>query len=215
LIDYVFQRKVAAPSVLFTTIDVGKKMKFSVLVASTADLPRSDFEYATKILDSKLGRDFAFELNPSIVLPPSEGYNIERRQYSAEAFLPLAEKVRTGSHSFASIVLTDVDIFAKFTNYVFGLADMVQRVAVVSSCRIHPSFWGTKETRELFEEQWGKVVTHEFGHTLGLLHCNDWNCVMKYSNSPPELYKKGSEFCEKCGREVAEIVRKLQSGQDC
>jgi archaemetzincin len=186
-------------------------MKFNVLVASTTNLPVDDAQYAVRILDSRLGRDFTFELNASAVPPPSEGYNEERRQYSAESFLPLAESLKTGNHYFASLILTDVDIFAKFTNYVFGLAEMVQRVAVVSSCRIHPSFWGTKETKELFEEQWGKVVTHEFGHTLGLLHCNDWNCVMKYSNSPPELYKKGREFCGKCAGELDEIIRKLQT----
>jgi archaemetzincin len=186
-------------------------MKFDILVSSTTSFPVSDTQCAVSVLDSKLGRDFVFELSASTPPPPSEGYNEERRQYSAESFLPLAEKLSAGKHYFASIILTDVDIFAKFTNYVFGLADMVQRVAVVSSCRIHPSFWGNKETKEIFEEQWGKVVTHEFGHTLGLLHCNDWNCVMKYSNSPPELYRKGKEFCRKCAGEVAEIIRKLQT----
>ena len=186
-------------------------MKFTVLITSTDGLPNSDSQYAVSVLDYKLGKDFAFELNVSTVPPPSDGYNEERKQYSAESFLPLAENLKKGTQYFSSIVLTDVDIFAKFTNYVFGLAEMVQRVAVVSSCRIHPSFWGSKETRELFEEQWGKVVTHEFGHTLGLLHCKDWNCVMKYSNTPDELYKKGREFCEKCAREAAQIIGKLQT----
>jgi archaemetzincin len=184
-------------------------MKFTVLVTSTNGLPNRDSQYAVNVLESKLGKDFAFEPNASTVPPPSEGYNEERRQYSAESFLPFAENLRKGEHYFSSMVLTEVDIFAKFTNYVFGLAEMVQRVAVVSSCRIHPSFWGSEEARENFEEQWGKVVTHEFGHTLGLLHCNDWNCVMKYSNSPPELYRKGKEFCAKCAGELNGIIQKL------
>jgi archaemetzincin len=186
-------------------------MKFTVLVTSTNGLPINDSQCAVNVLDAKLGKDFDFEFNASTIPPPSEGYNEERRQYSAESFLPLAENLKKGNHYFSSMVLTDVDLFVKFTNYVFGLAEMVQRVAVVSSCRIHPSFWGNKETREQFEEQWGKVVTHEFGHTLGLLHCNDWNCVMKYSNTPDELYKKGREFCQKCGKEAEQIIRGLQT----
>lgn len=186
--------------------------KFVVLLTSTSSLPADDAKYAINVLESKLSQDFIFELNSSTVPPPAEGYNEEREQYSAESFLPLAENLKAKNHYFASIILTDVDVFVKFTNYVFGLADMVQRVAVVSSRRIHPSFWGTRETRESFEEQWGKVVTHEFGHTIGLLHCNDWNCVMKYSNSPPELYRKGREFCGKCAAELGGIIRKLQTG---
>jgi len=173
-----------------------------VLLIRTAGLPIDDALHAKKVLEARLRQAFGFDLDDSTVFPPADGYDGRRRQYAAEAFLPMAEHVkRTGNH-FASLLLTDVDIFSKSTNYVFGLADIARRVAVVSSCRIHPSFWGAMETREFFEEQWGKVVTHEFGHTLGLLHCKDWRCVMKYSNSPYELYKKGKDFCVKCRREL-------------
>jgi archaemetzincin len=191
-----------------------KDMKSNVLITPTTDFPVDDARYAVDILASKFGQSFEFVLNASTVQPPVEGHNEERSQYSAESFLPLAESLKAKDHYLVAVILTDVDIFAKFTNYVFGLAEMVHRVAVVSSCRIHPSFWGTKENRENFEEQWGKVVTHEFGHTLGLLHCDDWNCVMKYSNSPAELYKKGREFCTKCAGELREIIKKLQTSQD-
>jgi archaemetzincin len=168
-------------------------------------LPVDDALYAEKTLEARLGQAFAFELDASPVLPPADGHDVRRGQYSAEAFLPIAERAgRIANHS-ASLLLTDVDIFASSTNYVFGLADIARRVAVVSSCRIHPSFWGMKETREFFEAQWGKVVTHEFGHTLGLVHCGDWNCVMKYSNSPHELYRKGRDFCVKCRKEAEKV----------
>jgi archaemetzincin len=185
-------------------------MKLDVLLTATEGLPADETRIARGILESKLGGSFVFKVNSRLVSHPSNGYNEERKQYAAETFLPLAERLQTEENSFASIVLTDVDVFAKFTNYVFGLADMVHRVAVVSSRRIHPSFWGMKETRESFELLWGKVVTHEFGHTLGMFHCEDWNCVMKYSNSPTELHRKGNEFCEKCAKELERITKKLR-----
>ncbi|WXG44810.1 MAG: hypothetical protein WED04_12405 [Promethearchaeati archaeon SRVP18_Atabeyarchaeia-1] len=184
--------------------------KFVVVLTRTTGLPDDYAVSACKILESKLGRSFVFKVNNKVVIPPQDGYKEERKQYTAEAFLNLAERLQTEMNSFASIILTDVDIFAKFTNYIFGLADMVHRVAVVSSCRIHPSFWGMKETRELFDEQWGKVVTHEFGHGLGISHCENWDCVMKYSNSPTELQRKGREFCGKCAREVEQTIANLQ-----
>jgi len=185
-------------------------MKLDVLLTSTSGLPLDDARFAKMIVESKFGESFAVRLNDSTIAPPMEGYNEERKQYSAEVFLPLAERLLTKCGCFTSMVLTDVDVFAKFTNFVFGLADMVHRVAVVSSCRIHPSFWGMKETRESFEVQWGKVVTHEFGHTLGISHCEDWNCVMKYSNSPDELHRKGKEFCGKCAKEVEREIARLK-----
>jgi archaemetzincin len=190
---------------------MANSMKLNVLLTATRSLQVEDARYAINVLESKLGQLFTFELNTLTIAPPAEDYSEERKQYSAEAFLPEAEELKTKNGCFSSIILTDVDIFAKFTNYVFGLADMVHRVAVVSSHRIHPSFWGAKETREFFEEQWGKVVSHEFGHTIGLLHCDNRDCVMKYSNSPAELYEKGKTFCNKCGRELENIIQKLAS----
>jgi archaemetzincin len=185
-------------------------LKFDVLLTATEGFPSADAKSAQEILDFRLNQSFVFTVNGKSVSPPLEGYNEERKQYSAEAFLPVAERLQTEMRSYVSIVLTDVDVFAKFTNYVFGLADMVHRVAVVSSHRIHPSFWGMNETREIFEEQWGKVVTHEFGHTLGMLHCENWDCVMKYSNSPTELHRKGKDFCSKCARELEQITENMK-----
>lgn len=182
-------------------------MKLKVLLIRTAGLPVDYALHGKKILEARIGQAFEFELNGSPVSPPVGGYDAQRGQYLAEAFLPILEHLKRSGNHFASLLLTDVDIFASSTNYVFGLADIARRVAVVSSCRIHPSFWGMKETREFFEEQWGKVVTHEFGHTLGLTHCGDWNCVMKYSNSSNELYRKGIDFCVKCRKEVEEASR--------
>jgi archaemetzincin len=180
----------------------GEKKRLKVLLNRTASLPIEDALHAERSLEARLGQHFEFELNGSPVPLPVIGYDGRRGQYAAEAFLPQAENLRSAGSYFASLLLTDADIFARSTNYVFGLADIARRVAVVSSCRIHPAFWGAKETREFFEEQWGKVVTHEFGHTLGLLHCSDWDCVMKYSNSPIELYRKGKNFCAKCRKQV-------------
>jgi len=184
-------------------------MELKVLLIRTTGLPAGDALYAKKVLETRLGQAFGFELNDSPVTLPANGYDGRRGQYAAEAFLPIAKHLKRTWNHFASLLLTDVDIFARSTNYVFGLADIAHRVAVVSSRRIHPSFWGIKETREFFEEQWGKVVTHEFGHTLGLLHCKDWGCVMKYSNSPNELFRKGRDFCGKCREQLRAILAKL------
>ena len=197
-------------SILIVETEERLAMNHDVLMTATEGLPSTESEFARELLGSKLNHRFVFRVNVKSVSPPLESYVEERKQYSAEAFLPLAERLQTEAGSFVSMVLTDVDVFAKFTNYVFGLADMVHRVAVVSSHRIHPSFWGMKETKEFFEEQWGKVVTHEFGHTLGMLHCENWDCVMRYSNSPAELHRKGKDFCGKCMGELKRIIEKME-----
>jgi archaemetzincin len=177
-------------------------------MVATSGLPISDARHAIKILEEKLGQILSFRLGHAGVSPLG-AYDNKRRQYAAEAFLSIAEDIRMKERCFASLVLTEVDIFATSTNYVFGLANLERGIAVVSSHRVHPSFWGIVERRDFFETQWGKVVTHEFGHTVGLLHCQDSSCVMKFSNSPSELYAKGTDFCKKCGRELQEALTKL------
>jgi archaemetzincin len=47
-----------------------------------------------------------------------------------------------------------------------------------------------------------KEAAHELGHTFGLRHCSDWECVMSSSHGVERLDVKGAEFCAACRKPV-------------
>ncbi|MCS7097428.1 MAG: hypothetical protein NZ922_00370 [Candidatus Methanomethyliaceae archaeon] len=128
------------------------------------------------------------------------------RQYLADAILK--EGASLLEENSVLIIITDFDIYTYGTNYIFGLA--TKYMGIVSSARINPKFWSqipeiyqyTTMGREFFIKQYEKVLLHELGHTISLTHCNNIKCVMKFSNSPIELYSKGENYCEKCQKYI-------------
>ena len=47
------------------------------------------------------------------------------------------------------------------------------------------------------------VMDQEMGHTFGLAHCDDPNCVMWFSNNLAETDRKGTRFCRRHQKELA------------
>jgi archaemetzincin len=39
---------------------------------------------------------------------------------------------------------------------------------------------------------------HELGHTFGLPHCSNWNCVMASTHAVERLDLKAAAFCSGC-----------------
>lgn len=124
------------------------------------------------------------------------------RQYLADAILK--EGMYLMEENSTLIIVTDFDVYTHGTNYIFGLA--TRNIGLISSARIDPRFWEgfpeifnySKMGRDFFVKQCEKVLLHELGHTISLPHCNEAKCVMRYSNSPMELYSKGGDYCRRC-----------------
>jgi len=113
------------------------------------------------------------------------GYNPLRGQYSAEVVLWTLSRRHTGR----VLGVVSEDIYAEPMNFVFGLAELRGRAAVVSTFRLrHPE-------RRRFRERLLKEALHELGHTLGMRHCTS-PCVMSFSNSLAEVDEKSTEFCQ-------------------
>jgi archaemetzincin len=72
------------------------------------------------------------------------------------------------------------------------------KVALVSICRLDPTFYQQSKDDSLFERRVIKEVIHEVGHMLGLPHCNKRNCVMTFSNTVGQVDRKTKYLCEMC-----------------
>jgi archaemetzincin len=133
-------------------------------------------------------------------------YDPERKQYYSSAIL---EKLRdAGSGTGERILgLVDVDLYVPDLNFVFGEADVIEKMAVISTKRLRQEYYGLPKDEELFFNRTLKESVHELGHTYGLGHCPDKNCVMYFSNSLQDTDFKSSSFCESCKRKLVLAIR--------
>jgi archaemetzincin len=117
-----------------------------------------------------------------------------RKQYRSDLILDHLEK----THGGRILGITKEDLYTEGLNFIFGQAKLKGRVAVVSVCRLDPTFFHQPRDDELLELRTVKETIHEVGHVLGLSHCNTRGCVMNFSNTAGEVDKKTKYLCDMC-----------------
>ncbi|MFA0752300.1 MAG: hypothetical protein IMHGJWDQ_000047 [Candidatus Fervidibacter sp.] len=123
----------------------------------------------------------------SLPLPP--GFVTPRRQWLADGLL--AQLLVPNGYDRV-VGVTEVDLVVPPLNFVFGLAEKGGKRAIVSVARLKDRHLKRTEERLL------KEVLHELGHTFGLGHCQDPNCVEAFSNTLADTDRKGPGFCPRC-----------------
>lgn len=128
------------------------------------------------------------------VVDASAALDPVRRQYHSSAILQTLARVE------APVVLgvTTLDLFVPILTFVFGEAQLRGRAALVSTHRLDDAFYGWPPQPERLLERLRVEAMHELGHTLGLRHCEDWNCAMSSSHAVERLDLKRAEYCEGC-----------------
>jgi archaemetzincin len=94
--------------------------------------------------------------------------------------------------------IADFDLYVPRLSFVFGEADSASRTAVISLFRLRQEYYGLAPDANLFLERATKEIVHELGHTFGLEHCTNGECVMHFSNSLADTDLKHVHFCNKC-----------------
>jgi len=128
---------------------------------------------------------------------PESAYNPDRHQYHSSRILDRLLDIPKGPHDRV-LGIVDVDLYVPELNFVFGEADWLSRVAVISVVRLRQSYYGYEEDPEIFLKRVLTEAVHELGHTFGLRHCSNPHCVMYFSNTILDTDRKGYEFCPKC-----------------
>ncbi len=120
-----------------------------------------------------------------------------RRQYHSSAILEQLEKALPAGESKV-LGVCGLDLFIPILTFVFGEAQLNGRCAVVSSFRLDNKSYGLPENPQLLRERLLKEAIHELGHTFGLTHCQNQECVMRSSTYMEEIDFKSSQFCKRC-----------------
>ena len=124
-------------------------------------------------------------------------YDSPRRQYNSTALLAqVLRQSDPGGGKYVTVV--DVDLFIPILTFVFGEAQFSGPAAIVSTHRLANQFYGLPRNDGLLLERLEKEIIHEAGHTFGLYHCRQFECVMRSSTYVEEIDLKHAVPCVDC-----------------
>lgn len=129
------------------------------------------------------------------------GWDEAREQLDAGITLDSLFRDRTGD-ALVELNITHVDIFEPGKPYVFGLASLTDRVALVSLSRIDDDPTRSRKRLE-------KLVLHETGHALGLVHHDDPSCSMRRDPTVASLDEAPRHLCKTCHAQLAANAKML------
>ena len=165
--------------------------------------------------DNKLLSPLSKELTRQFGLPTlinkidfdiSFAYDSYRNQYhSTKIITGLRNLIDSINDKYLAV--TEYDLFIPILTYVFGEAQLDGPVSVVSIKRLQPEFYGLPEDENLVLERLKKEAVHELGHTFGLHHCPDFQCVLNSSTYVEEIDFKLVTFCENCLLRLKENIK--------
>lgn len=137
-----------------------------------------------------------------VPLPPSAFYK-PRQRYIADSLLDFLKQ--ENDNRFEKIIgLTSKDISTRkgdIENWgVLGLGSCPGTACVISSFRAGKN----KVAAAIFRKRMITLALHELGHTYGLEHCPDKDCLMKDAEGKMALDDAGS-YCSKCHNQLLRI----------
>jgi len=155
------------------------------------DVDQEDIFDITTALDNK-----GYTMKSTSEAPViEEAYDPRRDQYLADTFLEWVSM-----ESGLVLGITDVDLYTEGLNFVFGLADIGGRAAVISLFHLKDS------DRVRYIDRAVKEALHEIGHALGLHHCHNYWCVMHFSNTVWDTDRKSTEYCSTCEEKLRHLT---------
>jgi len=166
-------------------VAVGEGVGTDRLEALAGDLARI-FRTPCRVLDGVVDAKFA--------------HNAARGQHHSTAILERLQSISNGNSRLLGV--TAVDLFVPIFTFVFGEAQLEGHCALASLYRLNEEHYGLPADEGKLRDRLVKEAVHELGHTFGLRHCEDWQCVMASSHSVELVDVKSAEFCGECARLV-------------
>lgn len=133
-------------------------------------------------------------------------FDQSRGQHNSTALLvQLINVVSTQEEK--NVLVVDVDLYIPVLTFVFGEAQLNGSAAVVSMHRLQNQFYGLPHDDNLAMQRLEKEIVHELGHTFGLFHCRQFECVMRSSTYVEEIDLKKTDPCEMCSTLLKEATQ--------
>ena len=169
---------------------IGKKV--CILPIGTID--KEILHYIQKELEERL--NVTIDIGRQLEEPAYAYHKYKKQHHSTKILKRIHKLGLTGYDRILGIV--DVDLYVPERTFVFGEADMKRKVAVISLTRLRQKFYNLPEDSTLLKERIIIETVHELGHTYGLRHCTNNNCVMFLSKNLSDTDQKGAVLCSNC-----------------
>ncbi|HEV8537332.1 MAG TPA: archaemetzincin family Zn-dependent metalloprotease [Bacteroidota bacterium] len=165
-------------------------------IINASHLPDSDLQPIADAVERVFRRPVRLQRRP---LDYERAFDDSRGQFSSGILLGqlLADDNLIGRKE---IVVVDVDLFIPVLTFIFGEAQFEGAAAIVSAYRLSDEFYGLPTDHAKLLTRLEKEVVHELGHTFGLYHCHQFECVMRSSTYVEEIDLKQSTPCLECRR---------------
>lgn len=131
---------------------------------------------------------------------PKYAFISSRRQYDATKILGKLGREPKKSFQFGIIAK---DLCTPILTYVFGESQLGGRAAVISTCRLED------DNRQITCERAAKISLHEVGHLLGIGHCWQNFCLMRFCGNLHDLDQLPITFCSTCEYEINRQLKAL------
>jgi archaemetzincin len=182
-------------SLLFNTELFAKErnQEMEIVLVAVGEIDRNVMDWLKDDLTKVFNRQVATGKG---MADPNYAYDHKRKQYFSTAILNAIMEQKEYAPYEKILAIVDHDLFVPELNFVFGQAS--PKAAVISLTRLRQSFYHLTENQNLFHQRVLTEAIHELGHTYGLGHCGNPQCVMFFSNSLVDTDRKGSKFCPSC-----------------
>ncbi|MCO6173584.1 matrixin family metalloprotease [Flavobacterium sp. NRK F10] len=180
-----------------------------VLLKQYKGLPKAELDTAKLCLEKFYGVNV--HINENQELYKEAFVLIKSPRYRADSIIRFQKKDLKDSIQYV-LGLTNKDISTtkrdkdgnikkpvyKYEDWgIMGLAYCPGNSCIISTFRIQ------SPNERIYFNRFKKIIVHEFGHNLGLPHCNDKKCVMTDAvESIKTIDNADLALCEKCKREL-------------
>ena len=142
--------------------------------------------------------------NETIVFPETVKISLNcfsrlRHQWDAKKILSEAkEKLKDEKDAgFHTLLVFPYDLYAGTSKSVFGVAELNGSFALISTFRLG-ALENENHSSKIFKKRILMEAVHALGHTYGVEHCTNRQCVMGVSKNIPQIDRKNNYFCKKC-----------------